>query len=149
MAVLWICIGWLAISVALGILIGRAIAFATAERPARRIPDGLHGALIPDCRASARLRLVTARHRPLLRLPHIHALAALVVLGGCAVPTAEKPHVTSNSGNSATVEYSGEHAAEADQKAREACARSGKQAEQASTTSGASGDTVRSYKCAP
>lgn len=148
MTILWICIGWLAISTALGVLLGRAIALANDERSMRRIPDGLHGALIPDRHSSPRLRLVTARYRPPRSLP-LHALATLAMLGGCAVPTAEQPHVTSSSGNSATVKYSGERANEADQKAREACAQSGKQAAQASTTSGATGDTVRSYKCTP
>ncbi len=148
MTVFWICVGWLAVSVALGVLLGRAIAYTSDERPARRNPDERHEALRPDYRASSHLRVAAARYKP-PHSPHLHALASLAVLGGCAVPTGGEPRVTSISGNNATVEYSGERAAEADRKAREACARSGKQAGRASTTAGAAGGSVRSYTCTP
>jgi hypothetical protein len=150
MTVFWVCVGWLTAGAALGVLLGRAIALASDGRLARedahRIPDRVQGALIPN-RASPDLRLVVSHPRSSASRRPLYALAALLLLGACAVPTSDEPRVTSSSGSSATVEYSGERAAEADQKADQACAQSGKRAARASTRPGATGGSMRSYEC--
>jgi hypothetical protein len=150
MTFFWVCVFWLAIAAALGTLLGRAIAFANDERRiaarSRLIPDGV---LMPHPRSSSELIVVAARRTGSLRAPHLVAIAIAVGLGACAVPTGDTPRVKSESGNSATVEYSGERAGEADQKAREACERSGKRLGRASTKPGATGGSVRSYDCVP
>jgi len=152
MGVFWIGMGWLAVSSVVGILLGRAIALSgdgrLAER-SRRVPDEVRGVLVPAHRKPPHVRLASTRRASGLQSPHLPMIAVLAALGACAVPTSDEPRVTARSGNSTTVEYSGERAGEADRKADEACAKTGKEAGQASTTSGATGGTVRTYDCKP
>ena len=75
------------------------------------------------------------------------ALWLLAMLAGCALPTSEAPRVKSSSGESATIEYSGEKGEAADRKAQEACARQGKRAANPSAKPGPTGGTLRSYEC--
>jgi hypothetical protein len=77
------------------------------------------------------------------------AMAAAAVLAGCFGATSTEPTVTSSGGAGPTVEYSGERAGQADEKAQEACAKQGKRAVRRSMQPGPSGGSVRSYDCAP